>query len=424
MIRPAIFTIVAKNYIGLAKVLENSIKQHNQEVDFYIYVADEFDPHTELDSNVLVAKHTLLLSEDNWVNMTFKYDLTEFCTSIKPLCFLDLFSKGYDKVMYFDPDIYVFNSLSEIISRLDNHSVLLTPHINNIHLDKRHDHKETVVLYQGIYNLGFCGIAANETTIKMLNWWARNLKDYCFSDKASGTFTDQKWMDFIPGFNIKPSVLVLDSLGTNMAPWNFFEREIVNVNGVFYVKNRNEQTDQKDKLIFIHFAGYDYKQFVNGIIKRKRITNLRTYEDLNEVLEIYREAFVNNIAVFNSYIDLSYSYNTYDNGENIDKFHRRLYNGLIAEGNNISNPFKTANESYYKVLKKSNLVSHNNKTEKLDNTNVNYIKNKKKKLSIFFKIMFYILGYERFALFLRSLIIYTMPEEHTYLVNKHIKNKE
>ena len=35
-----IFTICAKNYIGLAQALEKSILQYNNNIDFYIVVAD------------------------------------------------------------------------------------------------------------------------------------------------------------------------------------------------------------------------------------------------------------------------------------------------------------------------------------------------------------------------------------------------
>jgi hypothetical protein len=37
-----VFTIVAKNYIGLAQILEESLKDKNPDVDFFIFVADEF----------------------------------------------------------------------------------------------------------------------------------------------------------------------------------------------------------------------------------------------------------------------------------------------------------------------------------------------------------------------------------------------
>ena len=80
------FTIVAKNYVGLAQILEKSIRQYYNDLDFYIIIADEVNEklREELPHNVLIAKDTLGIGNDTWNDMSFKYNLTEFCTAIKP----------------------------------------------------------------------------------------------------------------------------------------------------------------------------------------------------------------------------------------------------------------------------------------------------------------------------------------------------
>ena len=100
--RECAFTIVAKNYIGLAKILGQSLHQHNPETDFRIYVVDEFaERPAMLPSEVIIARDVLNgLSEEQWTDMAFKYDLTEFCTAIKPFCFEHIFADGYEKAHY------------------------------------------------------------------------------------------------------------------------------------------------------------------------------------------------------------------------------------------------------------------------------------------------------------------------------------
>ena len=101
------FTIVAKNYIGLAMILEKSIKRYYTDLDFFIVVADE--PSSELSDmpeNIIFAKDELGIDNKKWYEMAFKYDLTEFCTAIKPDSILYILSQGYEKVIYLDPDIY------------------------------------------------------------------------------------------------------------------------------------------------------------------------------------------------------------------------------------------------------------------------------------------------------------------------------
>jgi hypothetical protein len=101
----AIFTIVAKNYIGLAQVLEESVRK-NSTADFYIIVADEIDNEISslfsFPNNVLIAK-TILSSIDDtkWKEISFKYNLVEFCTSIKPACFDYLINKQLYKIIIY-----------------------------------------------------------------------------------------------------------------------------------------------------------------------------------------------------------------------------------------------------------------------------------------------------------------------------------
>jgi hypothetical protein len=123
----AIFTIVAKNYIGLAQVLGQSIRKHSN-VDFFIFVADEWDEnnasHLALPANVLFAKKCLNVDDMQWNELAFKYNLVEFCTSIKPKCFQYLFhQKGYRHVVFSDPDVFFFNSPDEIFTQLDSCSI-------------------------------------------------------------------------------------------------------------------------------------------------------------------------------------------------------------------------------------------------------------------------------------------------------------
>ena len=68
-----------------------------------------------------------LSNESKWYEMAFKYDITEFCTSIKPKTLLYMLSKGFDKVIYFDPDIMFFSSVAPIFDALDNKPVERVP---------------------------------------------------------------------------------------------------------------------------------------------------------------------------------------------------------------------------------------------------------------------------------------------------------
>jgi len=198
--RKIAFTICAKNYIGLAQVLESSIKKFNNDIDFYIFVADEFETKNEvLPINVLISRDVLPISYENWNQMSFKYDLTEFCTSIKPICFNYILNNfNPDSCIYFDPDILVFNSLKSVYEKLTTSSIVLTPHITTIENKYTGKLKEQNLLFSGMFNLGFLALKNDINSRKMLNWWEIRLEDRCFKDTMESYFTDQKWMDFLP----------------------------------------------------------------------------------------------------------------------------------------------------------------------------------------------------------------------------------
>lgn len=411
------FTIVAKNYIGLGQILGESLRRHNPETDFFIFVSDEFEQQPDkLPKEVVMAKEALEgISSNQWRDMAFKYDLTEFCTAIKPFCFEHVFSLGYEKSYYFDPDIYIFSSIKAISDALDEHTMTLTPQIAGIHPDYKGEHPEWAMNVNGIFNLGFCGIRNNDLGRRIVKWWEERLRDQAFADRSVGQFTDQKWMDWIPGF-LGQQLYVQQSLGMNMAPWNYFERELSeDAEGHLYVSFRTDDMPQRhDPLVFVHFAGYDYTQLKKGIISRKRIEDLKEYDDLSLINTVYRDAIVTHAAVFDSFIEQPYSYATYDNDIPIAAFHRRLYHGLNSQ---TSNPFATGSGSFYQLINKKGMIIE----EKIDNVsrrNLANLDGKKKVLAHFYRILYRLIGYKRYVMFLKSLYFYCRPEMHSFLIKR------
>jgi hypothetical protein len=303
------FTICAKNYIGLALALQKSIKQYNNDVDFLIFVADEFSDEEkilDLPENVIIAREKIGIPEEQWNQMSFKYDLTEFCTSIKPSCFKYVFEHyKHDVCIYFDPDILVFNSLDTIYSKLDNYSIVVTPHITTIQSVYTGKLNERNLLYSGMFNLGFLALKNDSNAKKMLNWWEIRLEDRCFQNMMENYFTDQKWMDFLPSF-FPTQLLVSHDLGLNVAPWNFFEREMIE-NNSFFIKNRiNNEDHTIYPLTFVHFSGYNYKALIDGDIVQGNIKQLEVYSDYQKIFNLYSD-FIKS-SDFSKFVKLNYWY--------------------------------------------------------------------------------------------------------------------
>lgn len=405
------FTIVAKNYVGLAKILRESIKKQDPSVSFFIVVADEKCKEYEGEDGVLWAKECLKIDRNDWDDMSFKYNLTEFCTAIKPFCFSYLFEKeGYDKVIYFDPDIYVFSNLSSYYDRLDTCSIILTPHL--VTTDSK-DSSDKTFLQAGIFNLGFVAMSRKEPSRKILKWWSEKLLNSCFDDVLDYTFTDQKWMNYIPAFLDEKEYFIDRRLGADIAPWNYCEREIVLKDEKPQLVKRRGVPGQLSELIFIHYSGYDYRGMIKG---QEHRTRRRSYnEDYDDVLasnKFYTQLLKERSLEITKYLDYKYSYNFYSNGIAVEKFHRRLYRSLSFR-EQVDNPFDS-NSSFYKKLLSIGAFSQTSTSgEALD-------KDYSSTLSKFNKIMkltYKLLGYSRYVSLLRLLKHFSRFESQIFLLD-------
>lgn len=271
-----VITICAKNYIGLSLILGQSVKKFDKNCQFLIFVADvmsaEDKKRLDVPENVIFSKEVLPISEKLWNEMAFKYNLTEFCTAIKPFCLEWVFENTKsDKVIYFDPDILVYNSLDIIWKQLDKSSFFITPHILTIETEFSGQVKEEGVLFSGMYNLGFIGIKKSDSTKKMLDWWKNRLTYKCYADNLNFYFFDQKWIDFLPCFFSQDEVFICRNLGLNLAPWNYYERKIIDIDGKHFVKSRIVGDIPTVPLIFVHYSGYNYKSLLDNRIEQKTL---------------------------------------------------------------------------------------------------------------------------------------------------------
>ena len=431
MNKNCIFTICAKNYIGLAQALEKSVKQYNDNVDFYIMVSDEFDTGKEpkVAENVLIAKDILGIDDKLWTNMAFKYNLTEFATCIKPFSIEYFFTKkGYETVCYMDPDTYLFSDFSYIYEKLSKYLVVTAPHITIPDYPYTGDLPDRSFLFNGISNFGFGGFRNHPKTINLMKWWEDRLSILCFGEMLWAVCTDQKWTDFFPAFLGNDECFFSNNLGLNVAPWNYFEREVVKEGETYYVKSRTGASDRKDKLVFCHFAGYNYRELSAGVVNnqnRMRINNLKDYDDINPLIDEYVKFIYDNRELFNNFLDLPYSYGTFDNGVRIDKLHRRLYNGANTNFGYSKNPFVTAGtDSFYALLSSKGLVVKNVGNGKIDDVS-QMNSGFEKKLRYLYKLLrvFYkLVGYKNYVLFLQFIRRLSLYDNNTFLLGKEYEN--
>jgi glycosyltransferase involved in cell wall biosynthesis len=304
-----IFTIVSNNYLHYANTMFESLKEHCPQADLVLGLcdartaetdcpaADDIVPIDQLDIPQLGA-------------FIYQYSILELNTAIKPYIIELLMKRGYRKVIYFDPDIRIFRSLDEMLALLDEHNVLLTPHLTDI-LDDGKAPTELQILQAGSYNLGFIGLRTCEETLKLAKWWQDKLYKECVVDLPRNLFVDQKWMDLVP--SMFERVYINRDPSWNIAYWNLNHRSLERQeDGSYTVDGR--------PLTFFHFSGFSIE--ASTLSKHQNRFNKNFSSALRDLCTYYEQALLRNgIERFKR---LPYAFSKFADGVPVPDAARRL----------------------------------------------------------------------------------------------------
>jgi hypothetical protein len=237
-----ICTIIALNYMPQAVALLESTRKIYPNFEFYVLITDaKSRTHPYLQTATILLPSDLDIPPEWLHEMRSYYDPVEFATSVKPFLLSKLLEQGVRTVTFLDPDILLFDELTEGISAASKSGIALTPH--RLTPPKIYDpgYNELMFLKYGIFNLGY--ISVGQTSKPMLAWWGEKLRWFCTRFPDDDVFTDQKWMNFVPSyFDFK----VIRNPGYDLAPWNIDERPITSINGKMYAG--------ETALVFVHFS--------------------------------------------------------------------------------------------------------------------------------------------------------------------------
>lgn len=282
MNRLAIFTICANNYMPAARVLLASARTHHPEADLYLCLSDRlldmpdfYDP----DWTVIAADQLAIV---NFSEFSFRYDIMEFSTAVKPFMFQHLLNeRRYDAVLYFDPDIEIFQPLHGVLTALSSGaSFVLTPHllVPSESIDEPNDF---TIMRAGAYNLGFLAVGRGEESNRVLAWWARRVRYHCVNAQELGIFVDQKFLDLVPGF--APSAEVSHDPTLNVAYWNLSQRSFSGSDSGWRIGTT--------PLTFFHFSGFD-PRFPSRLTKHHNDNDKSITEPLGRFLADYARKLV------------------------------------------------------------------------------------------------------------------------------------
>jgi len=322
-------TIVSKNYIPFARVLARSFLEHHPGARFFVLLVDRvdeaFDPSVEPFELLEVEQLDGIPDLEIFL---FKYTILELNTAVKPYFLEHLFkSHGLEKLLYLDPDILVTRPLEGISAELDDHPIVLTPHLDAPIEDDRFPTEQSI-MGSGVYNLGFLGIADSPVVRRFLTWWQERVFDRCVVRVEEGLFVDQKWIDLVPG--MFDGVAILRDPHLNVAYWNLHCRE-VDTSGT-------EVTVNGEPLSFFHFSGVD-PDSLDPVSKHQDRFTLRRRPELRPLFKRYRDLLL--ADGYRETRSWPYAFSSFDDGVRIPDAARSLLLALGDEARRFGNPFVT-----------------------------------------------------------------------------------
>ena len=292
------FTICSVNYLAQARTLGDSLRKTNPNYQYVIGLVDKLS-RASLPNDLMPPYPMLEVDQigiQDFAAMCDRYDITELNTAVKPF-YIDYLYDTYPdatQIIYFDPDIIVYQPLTKLNRDLTTYSMVLTPHIGSPTPDWERPNEQHH-LNTGIYNLGFIGLRRDTTARQFVNWWKERLVYECRIDLCAGLFVDQHWVNFAPVYH--DNVLIEQHPGYNVAYWNLHERWFsTDETGQWCVSNQNDSSPlktQTDCLQFFHYSGYNpYRP--DEISKYQTRYSFLERPDAKPLFDLYRQRLLSN----------------------------------------------------------------------------------------------------------------------------------
>jgi hypothetical protein len=333
--RVAVVTAAARNYLAHARVLAASLAARHHGRRLHLALTDEvgghFDPQGE--------PFDLLTLDEIGVprRWTFLHNRKELAAAAKPHAVLHLLDRGFDAVLFLDPDMLLLSDLDAVEAQVLRSAITLSPHLLAAPLGPRGDRVETAVLQAGIYNGGLFGASREPAARRFLEWWIERLGNDCRHDLARGLHFDQRWLDLVPSL-VENWSFIADP-GCNVGYWRLLGRTAE-------VRGSGLTVDGVPCRLF-HFSGY-WPETPRTVTHY--FPDLLQLDELGAaavLFERYREALA--AAGRERARQSGYAFAAYRDGRPIPAIARRAYRELGDRAAEFGDPFDVSRESCYRA---------------------------------------------------------------------------
>lgn len=312
------FNIIANDYLPQQYLFAREFKKNNKNIDLYCISLENEKYSSDLFETILINS----IEIKNLEFLKFKYNPVELSAAVRPYIFSWFFKHSkYNKIFYFDSDIIVYKTLDNLVDKLSNSEVILTPHIRKPIFDDK-EPNEISFIKSGYFNLGFIGFKKNKSVLEFVDWWSDKTSKYCYIDFNKHYFFDQRWIDYAPIFL---NAHIIKEPGYNTSYFNLQE----------YIGKVNPS-----KVTFMHFSGFDKD-------KLSIYQNRFNTESVKEYSSFYKNYYSELQKYKQKFTSTNYKYDYFDNGVFISPYIKKLFLDSAHFGNilNFEKPFSAATKN-------------------------------------------------------------------------------
>lgn len=227
--------ICTEQYLGYYKQFLNSSKKHLTGCDNLLYYIGNSSPN--LDCNII--------NINDWAIKSKYSDILTTICSLRPRSVLDAF-KTYDRVLFVGAKIEFFSGGNLILQELNTNDAVTTPHILEPLPEDGLFPSNDSVSFTGHLSTDLVGFKNTPQIVKFLSWMDDMMVTKAETNQYK--YLDQSYLNFLPYF--ANNVSIFKHLGTNVAYWNMYQREMKKENGVWRMKDGSP-------LVAFQYSGLD-----------------------------------------------------------------------------------------------------------------------------------------------------------------------
>jgi GT2 family glycosyltransferase len=241
-------TVISRTHIAHARALAGSLRAHEPDAGMSVLIVDPIDGFVDPAREPFDVLTPQELGIADFDAMSVRYEVGELCNALKPWALRHTLTHS-EIAIHLDGDVRVYAPLDGLAALLEDHPVVLTPHLLRPLPDDGRVPSELSILMAGTFNAGVIAMRSGPQTSEILDWWSAHLRTESRLDAARGLVYDQRWIDLLP--SLFPSVGICRDPGINVGYWRVPSSEFQQAGDGVLVDGQ--------PLRCFHFTGFDPK---------------------------------------------------------------------------------------------------------------------------------------------------------------------